>query len=323
MSGLIWAGIGKGIADAGTTLGNALLRDQELKRQDEREALREQRLLERQTEAETRKEAREEAKAAKEADLFSQAEMSAPRVGNDRRFQKFKTDVGATDMAEDDLRQVFDQYYNQRTVGDGPEAARYLERYSKEKADVINELRRLGASSTSVKQATDVYKATLEAERQSDRQLIAERREDRRDREAAQRGEKTDAQIGLIGAQIKVAEARANRPDRSSGGASETQITNAERALTYTRDRIGKAFRNPTIQETVNAEQAKQYAEEKEKFIENHPDVKRQTQRLNRLYGGGDTEPSEAAPSPKPAQQPAIKPTTKPREAKDYSNLWK
>lgn len=63
MSGLIWAGIGKGIADAGSTFGNYMAKDIEATRQDEREALREERLLKRQEALDQLKADREETKA--------------------------------------------------------------------------------------------------------------------------------------------------------------------------------------------------------------------------------------------------------------------
>lgn len=63
MSGLIWAGIGKGIADAGQTFGGYMAKDIESKQLAEREALREERLLARQEALDQLKADREEAKA--------------------------------------------------------------------------------------------------------------------------------------------------------------------------------------------------------------------------------------------------------------------
>jgi hypothetical protein len=62
MSGLIWAGIGKGIADAGTTFGSYMAKDIESRMQSEREAQREERLLARQEALERIKADREDAK---------------------------------------------------------------------------------------------------------------------------------------------------------------------------------------------------------------------------------------------------------------------
>ena len=63
MSGLIWAGIGKGIADAGQTFAGYMAKDIEATRLEEREALREERLLKRQEALDQLKADREEAKA--------------------------------------------------------------------------------------------------------------------------------------------------------------------------------------------------------------------------------------------------------------------
>jgi hypothetical protein len=62
MSGLIFAGIGKGIADAGTTFGSYMLKDIESKQLAEREVQREERLLARQAALDQLKADREEAK---------------------------------------------------------------------------------------------------------------------------------------------------------------------------------------------------------------------------------------------------------------------
>jgi hypothetical protein len=63
MSGLIWAGIGKGISDAGSTFGNYMAKDIESRMQSERETQREERLLARQEALDRIKADREEAKA--------------------------------------------------------------------------------------------------------------------------------------------------------------------------------------------------------------------------------------------------------------------
>ena len=131
MSGLIWAGIGQGIANAGQSFANAGMKQLEMDRQDERDALREERLLKRQEALDQIKADREETKLQKDADIYAQAETNAPALGDQRRFDKFKVDVGQTDMADEDLRKVFDEQYNQRKAGNFEGADRYVERYSK------------------------------------------------------------------------------------------------------------------------------------------------------------------------------------------------
>lgn len=69
MSGLIWAGIGKGIADAGQTFGNAMMRDYEMRQQEARELARDERTAKRDEERDRRllerQEALDELKAAR------------------------------------------------------------------------------------------------------------------------------------------------------------------------------------------------------------------------------------------------------------------
>lgn len=230
MSGLIWAGIGKGIADAGSTFGGAMMKGIEEERRMQQEALREDRLIKREEEREQRKEDRIEAAAKKDAEIFRKAEESAPAIGDKRRFEKFKADVGQTDMTEEELRGVFDSQYNQRKVGNFEGADRYVERYSKQKEDVLNEIRGLGGSSGLINQATNVYKATLDAERAADKQALDEKREDRRDREARDRYEQTDRRLDILS---RNADSNRIRADRTGGGADGGS---AKVRSTYTDD---------------------------------------------------------------------------------------
>jgi len=176
MSGLIWAGMGKGIADAGATFGNAMMRGIEEERRAAMEAARDERIIKREEEREQRKLDAVEAAAKKDADIYEQAEKSAVKVGEDRRFAKFKRDVGQTEMSDEELRNVFDQQYDQRKVGNFEGAARYTERYSQQKEDVLNEIRKLGGSSGLINQARDVFKATQDAEAKADKLAFDEKR---------------------------------------------------------------------------------------------------------------------------------------------------
>ena len=51
------------------------------------------------------------------AAIYNKAADAAPAAGDERRFQKFKADIGQTDATEDQLRTVFKNQYNERTVG--------------------------------------------------------------------------------------------------------------------------------------------------------------------------------------------------------------
>lgn len=239
MSGLIWAGIGRGIADAGSTFGNAMMRGIEEERRTAAEMAREERLIAREEEREQRKEERLEAVAKKDADIFAEAEKAAPGIGQQRRFEQFKKDVGQTDMSDEELRGVFESQYDQRRVGQFEGADRYLERYSKQKEDVLNEIRRRGGSSGLINQATNVYKSTLEAERASDRLAFDERKDERR---AETESKKLEALMGYRDRMAGAAETRAsaavtaaNRPPAAArsglSGMSEVKLNQEAETL--------------------------------------------------------------------------------------------
>ena len=89
-SGLIWAGLGKGIADAGSTYANAIGRGAELQWQAEREVERENRLSEREI-------ARDERLAAR------QEEADKRREARDAALQKLKEE--AEERKAEELKQ--------------------------------------------------------------------------------------------------------------------------------------------------------------------------------------------------------------------------
>ena len=275
MSGLIWQAVGKSISDAGAMYGKYQMSQAEDQQREARELAREERA-----------EARKEAAAKKDADIYAAAETAAPGIGEERRFAKFKADLGETDMPEEDVRKVFDSQYNQKKTGDFEGADRYVERYSKEKEDVLNEIRRMGGSSGLINQARESQKSALTAETAADRLAFDERRDERR----------REVDLARIEAADKRDERRDNnRPPPKDD--TEDKITRAENALSMARTRIEKSFREPTTQEKFNPQLLSAYQAERDKFVNEHPDIKRQTERLERLYGGGSA-PAPARPGP-------------------------
>lgn len=264
MSGLIWAGIGKGIADAGATFGNAMARGIEEDRRAAMEAAREERLLKREDERDQRKIDAAEALAKKDAEIFDQAEQSAVKVGADRRFEKFKRDVGPTEMGDEELRKVFESQYDQRKVGAFEGADRYTERYSRQKEDVLNEIRRMGGSSGLINQARDVFKATQEAEAKADRLAFDEKRF-----EALMPVKQQQADAATTRAEAAVTSA--NRPRATGGGTSASAdkifktITGAdgrEYGITRSGNKIdlGESSRfNDTVRKAIEAREKNDY----------------------------------------------------------------
>lgn len=216
--GLILAGMGKGISDAGTTMMAAKL-----------EEAKENRLMARTLALDEIKavntKKREEEALRRDAEIVSQAEANAPDIGSQRRFEKFKADVGQTDASDEQLRKVFDAQYNQREVGDFEGADRYVEPYSKQREDVLNEIRKLGGSSTAIKEGRETVKLAQTAEQAATKEARDARRLDLQERRIEQQGQ---YQAGLVDARMRQAEAagaRANRPAADKGGSQERLTT--------------------------------------------------------------------------------------------------
>jgi len=270
MSGLIWQAVGKSISDAGGMYGNYMMRQAEDQQREAREIAREERAL-----------ARTEAAAKKDADIYAEAEARAPGIGEERRFAKFKADLGETDMPEEDVRKVFDSQYNQRKTGDFEGADRYVERYSKEKEDVLNEIRRMGGSSGLINQARESQKAALTAETAADRLAFDERRDERR----------REVDLARIDAADKRDERRDNnRPPPKND--AEDKVTKAENDLMNAKKNF--KFREPTSSEKYGDGKAA-YERAMEAAMANDPIIKRRQAELDRLMSGG---PAPTRPGP-------------------------
>lgn len=307
MSGLIWKALGKGITDSTSVLASMMMKDNADRAAEERTLRAEERADKRLEEREIRAQDRKEADLKRDADIYAKAEAAAPGVGDERRFAKFKADLGESALSEEEQRSVFESQYNQRKVGAFEGADRYLERYSKLKEDVLGEIRKGGGSSGLITQATAEYKSALESEKAADRLAFDERRleatEARRDREFA-------ALLPIRQQTAQAATTRAERPTGGgSGGVTESNITQAESTLATTRDKVAKQYREPTVQEKYNAAALAKYTEEKNRYVNEHPDVKRQAARLESLYAGQRTGSS---PSPAPGNNSNVKPGTRP-----------
>jgi hypothetical protein len=232
MSGLILAGIGKGIADAGSAVGGMMFRSIEQDRNDsrlaQREELADKRMREREAlvdqrkiDAEIRAEERKREEQRRDAEDYAAASTAAPDIGYQRRFEQFKKDIGPDSVStEEEMRSVFDKYYNQRKVGPDENAERYAEPYSKEKADVIAELRRRGASGGVINQAIAEQKSAVEAERAATRLQLDRQREDRRDKAEERRYQEGVSRDATANRRI---DAMVNRPNREPADRGTSQ----------------------------------------------------------------------------------------------------
>lgn len=304
-SGLIWAGIGKGIADAGATLGSAMMQEYQENRRAMLEELRANRAEQREVDRENRKVAQAEALAKKDADIYAQAEAKAPEIGEARRFEKFKKDVGETTMSEDELRKVFNEQYNQKKVGDFEGADRYRERYSKQKEDALAEIRRLGGSSGLIKQATDEWKATQEAESRADKQAFDEKREAARAAEERTREERRDREgreanaRGLAAISARGGAGSGNKPATTADIQRQINAARDDIALTLgaTKAEVNQAV--ASVQKKAAAGDAK--AKEKLAAIQPFLDELSELNTMMRQFKRPEKEDSAPAPAPAPA----------------------
>lgn len=234
--------MGMGMLFAGALTGGAnavgQLADDAIK-QRERDQVRQQTIMDR------RNELLFEMKA--KADMARQAELEdaqkydgavgrAEKVGDDRRFAKFRDDLRATGggegMSEEQLREVFNSQYNNKQSTAEAGGTRYMEPESRAKADVLDELRKGGASGGLLKTAREDLTNTQRAEQQARSEALKEKQLEQRDRQFAER---LDQQAKLADERNRVTlEAVDRRASRGGGGGggSEPKIratkTNAD-----------------------------------------------------------------------------------------------
>ena len=248
MSGLIWAGIGKGISDAGTTYGNMMFKAAEGE-------LADQRAMQRAEALERLKESMLEERAQKDAAKAVDVEARATKIGEERAVKQFDTDVkgliakqaqiagDSPAASEEEIRKLMQENPQYREVyrqaGYIDKAPTRNEQRMLQAEDQVQAARELGASSTLLKSYQDTKKSVLDA--------IKEENKEKRDQ---QRHEQTMAQQERLASQfsqsLKVQQqnadantTRANRPP--SGGTDpnkpattadlQRQITAAQNSL--------------------------------------------------------------------------------------------
>ena len=233
--------MGMGMLFAGALTGGAnavgQLADDAIK-QRERDQVRQQSIMDRRNELLFEMKAK--ADMARQGELedaqkFDSATGRAEKVGDDRRFAKFRDDLRATGggegMSEEQLREVFNSQYNNKQSTTEAGGTRYMEPESRNKADVLDELRKGGASGGLLKTARDDLASTQRAEQLSRSEALREKQLEQRDRQFAER---LDQQAMLADERNRVTlEAADRRASRGGdGGGSEPKIrstkTNAD-----------------------------------------------------------------------------------------------
>ena len=234
-SGLIWAGIGKGIADAGTTYGNAMFRAAESELADQR-AMQKAEALER------LKDKMAEERSQRDADIFGRAQTRAGEMAATRKADQLETDSGklasnAMNIAGDSPAMTQDEMKRhleglnpaERKALEGTgligRAASPMRQELQTYDDTIAAARELGASSTMIKSLQDAKKERLaeikaEFKEEGDKEEREQnrRRLDQQDRRLDQMSEYQGRMAGAAERRAGAAEISANRP---RGGGSD------------------------------------------------------------------------------------------------------
>jgi hypothetical protein len=343
MSGLIWAGIGKGIADAGSTFGSFMMKDIEATRLEEREALREERLLKRQEALDQLKADREEAKAEalkqrviteSEAVGVKAAEIATRREG--RAFDKL-AESSAAAGEQGDIALSKEQL--QKLVKDDPTLG---EQYKKmglieSSMPLTANQKRLQRAEDESQAAVDIgaHSSVIDAYSKKRKDVLEQIREENKEADRKRERDQNDRRLDLIeeriGNQAKIGQqnadantTRANRPPSGGGGGGsldlrglQTEATAASRAVDAARKSRDKQ------QDTVNKSFGEDKATAKAALAEANKklaDAEANAAQVNRRISEFNTKRSGGSTAPKTGDNPS---STSGNGTKNYSNLWK
>jgi hypothetical protein len=345
MSGLIWAGIGKGIADAGSTFGNYMAKDIESRMQSEREAQREERLLARQEALDRIKADREEAKAeALKQRVITESEavgVKATEIGTRREGRAFDKLAESSAAAGEQGDVALSKEQLQKLAKDDPTLG---EQYKKmglieSSMPLTANQKRLQRAEDEAQAASDIgaHSSVIDAYSKKRDSVLAQIREenkveaDRRrdDRAAADRAasdrrfealmpirqQQADANTTKAGAAVT----NANRPRASGGGSSSsapkvrsTKVDDAGNMVAIMSDGTTKdlGIKSSDFNNKV-ASLITQMSKNDYQFNKLSEEEKRE-RAIQRLTGG--------AAAPRTSDN---RTSTSGTPTKNYSNLWK
>lgn len=234
-SGLILAGLGKGIADAGSTYGNAMFKAAESEMAD-------QRALQRAEALERLKESMLEERAQKDAAKAVEVESRATKIGEERAAKQLTTDAGklaanaatmqgdSPAMTQDEMKAHLESLSpseRKAIEGTGLISRSMSRNESRLQAaeDQVQAAREMGANSTLLKSYQETKKSVLDDIKEENRDRRAAEAEEGRDRRAAaaedRRSREFQALLPIRQQGADAATTRANRP--ASGGADSNK----------------------------------------------------------------------------------------------------
>lgn len=318
MSGLIWAGIGKGIADAGSTYGNAMFKAAESE-------LADQRAMQRAEALERLKESMLEERAQRDAAKAVDVEARALKIGEERSAKQLTTDVGKlsgiAQRVEGDSPAATDEDFR-KLIEENPQ---YREVYRKAglidrgmtrnetrmqtAEDQVQAARELGASSTLLKSYQDTKKSVLDAIKEENREKRDEQRHTETMAQQQRLSDQFNAMLPIRQQQADASTTRANRPSGGGGGGDGS----AKVRSTYTDDsgqRVAVMSDGSTKVLGKAADYNKSVANliaqrEKSDFqFKNLPEEEKKAWATGRLASG--------ASAPKPSDNSNVKPGSRP-----------
>lgn len=319
MSGLIWSGIGQGIAGAGQAFASSMFKDIEYQRQLEAEQRREESALKRLEEADRIKSEREDAKAEalkqRVARESAEVETKAAERGTRRNTELAAQDLSrlmtASSMtsggemgSEEDFKKLLADPRNREIYEKAGLIEKRMDGRLQRADDEVQSALEMGAHSSVIEAYSKKRTAVLDQIKQE----FAEKKEDNRYQEGLRREDRRDAEFrAMLGVRQQTADAATTnaRANETRAGASTTvrgqeyrtadDFTRRERTL---RTQIGKAF-----------------GEEK-KTLQGELDE------LLNARKNWEAGRSSGTAAPAPAARPASS-SSNATTSKNYSNLWK
>ena len=236
MSGLIWAGIGKGIADAGNTFGNAMFKaidadvaEQRLLDREERRAKLKEEADERKAERDAQERVDIASRTSKRADEMATTRFEAPLARDAATLAKSSAQAGEDGdvaLSEDQLKELIrndpklrESYKKSGIIGGAIQSA--IDPRLQRANDEEQAVRELGGKAS-----------VVEAYAKAKKDVLTQIAQENKDAREAKRGEQQDRRLDLMEERITsqgktdqqkadAATTRANRPASSgSGGGS-------------------------------------------------------------------------------------------------------
>lgn len=318
MGGLIWAGIGKGIADAGTTFGGMGIRQYERDEQERRDELRDERAAQReerrallQEELRREREDREAEERAKFSQRVSERADEMPIKRDAGIIGRLATKVGGESeaMSEEEIAKLIKENPQYREVY---RQAGYIKDTVDPRLQRANDesqaARELGGRATWIEAFDKAKKDTLA-------QITQENKDKREQGKADQANRRLDLIDKRITSQNTTDAIRANRP--AGGAADDKPATTADiqRQINATRDDLALALgaTRTDLNQAVAAVQRKAAAGDPKavaKLSEIQPfldELKDANDRMRQFKRPAKEDAPAPSPAPKPAdnQKPA------------------